>query len=121
VRIVESARVVEKGAFLKSRLIVPEVPEAAFLFSRDPVPEVPTAVPEIPRGPSGEDLRRCLVKHVLLQNYSMCFRDLYEVCIFRKAYPGCYRPCAIQKTAKHRHPLTGLRERGTHDDQRSRL
>lgn len=47
-RIVESARVVEKDPFLKSRLIVPEVPEVAFLFSRDSVPEVPTAVPEIP-------------------------------------------------------------------------
>lgn len=50
VRIVESARVEEKDPFLKSRLIVPEVPEAAFLFSRDSVPEVPTAVPEVPWG-----------------------------------------------------------------------
>jgi hypothetical protein len=34
----------------------------------------------------------------------MVFRDLYTVCIFRKAYPGCYPPCAIQKprnTAVH--------------------
>jgi hypothetical protein len=92
-RIVDSARVVTDAPFLKSRHIVPEVPDEAFPIYRDSVPEVPYPVPEIPSLPHAGGRWHQWVKRVLLLIYPMYFNALIN---FRKAVWTSYLPVLPQ-------------------------